>query len=374
MPEPVVPALAGPGPAGAPRLFDAGALRDLVDRAAACTGMPPDHRELFVAGLVEADLRGISSHGIVRLPAYVRAFGAGVVAAAPDVTVVSERGAVSLLDAGNGIGVVVGQLAMRRAVEQARQHGIGAVGVRNSNHAGMLAVHVMQATDAGMVGYFTSNGPAIMPPTGGRTAMLGNGPFAYAFPTDGAEPLVLDMACSAIARGKIRLAAANGDEIPLGWALDPDGEPTRDAKAAMAGVVLPMAGYKGYALAFVNELLAAALTGAAFAADMPREFLREGSTMLDRWSCGHLAIAIDAETFGGGAAVRASASRLIDLMHAAERAGDDEILVPGEPEQRTRARRVADGVPLSASTVRALAGLAEELGIAPLLRDGEDGP
>lgn len=372
MPEPIVPALAGSAPAAAPRLFDAEQLRLFVDRVAAGAGMPADHRELFVAGLIEADLRGISSHGIVRLPAYVRAFLAGVVTAAPDVTVVTERGAISLLDAGNGIGVVIGQLAMRRAVEHARRHGIGAVGVRNSNHAGMLAVHVMQASDAGMIGYFTSNGPAIMPPSGGRTAMLGNGPFAYAFPTDAADPLVLDMACSAIARGKIRLAAANGDEIPLGWALDRGGQPTRDAKAAMAGVVLPMAGYKGYALAFVNELLSAALTGAAFAAEMPREFLREGSTVLDRWSCGHLAIAIDVESFGAAAAVRAAAGRLIDLMHGAERAGDEEILVPGEPEQRARERHLAGGVPLSASTTGLLDELADELGIEPLARGGAE--
>jgi LDH2 family malate/lactate/ureidoglycolate dehydrogenase len=347
-------------------MFEAAELRRLVDGAAAAAGMPAEHRELFADGLVEADLRGVASHGIARLPAYTRAFIGGVVAPAPEVSLIEQRGAISLLDGGNGIGVVVGQLAMRRAVEQARGHGIGAVAVRNSNHAGMLASHVLQASDAGMIGYFTSNGPAIMPPWGGRTPMLGNGPFAFAIPTDSEHPVVLDMACSAVARGKIRLAAAGGQEIPLGWALDVDGAPTSDAKAAMAGVVLPMAGYKGYALAFVNEILSAALPGAALASEMPRGFLEEGSTVLDRWSCGHFMIAIDVDCFGAGATVRALAGRIVDLMHAAPRSGDDEILVPGEPERRERERRARDGVPLAQTTVALLDGLAQELGITPL--------
>ena len=185
----------------------------------------------------------------------------GVVNPRPEVKVLRKFGATELLDGDNGLGVVIGQLAMDRAVEIASELGVGVIAVRNSNHTGMLAVHVLKAASRDMIGYFTSNGPAIMAPFGGREARMGNSPFAYAIPTHSGEPIVLDLACSVVARGKIRMYADHGEPIPEGWALDAEGFPTRDAEAAMDGAVLPMAGYKGYGIAFVTEVIGAVLPG-----------------------------------------------------------------------------------------------------------------
>jgi LDH2 family malate/lactate/ureidoglycolate dehydrogenase len=297
---------------------------------------------------------------------YVRSFREGILNPAPELATVREAGATRVVDADNGLGVVVGQLAMDQAVELAAAHGVGVVAVRNSGHAGMLAIHVLRAAARGMIGFFTSNTPAIMPPWGGLEPRLGNGPIAYAIPADG-DPVVLDMACSAVARGKIRLYADRGEPLPDGWALDRDGRATRDPHAALEGVVLPMATYKGYALAFVNEVLAAALSGAALAADMPRDFLREGSTVLDRWCCGHLAIAFDVASFAEPAAFRATVGRLRELMRTTPPAPDGaRVLVPGEPEAACRAERIRDGVPLDPATLERLRAFAAEAGLAPL--------
>jgi LDH2 family malate/lactate/ureidoglycolate dehydrogenase len=319
---------------------------------------------LFAEALVDAELRGIESHGVARLPAYVRAFRRGVVNPAPALEVLRDGGATALVDGDNGLGVIVGQRAMDRAVELARACGVGAVAVRNSNHAGMLATHVRRGAEQGMIAFFTSNGPAIMPAWGGIEPRLGNGPFAWGIPSNGERPLILDMACSAVARGKIRLYAARGEELPSGWALDSEGRETRNATAALQGVVLPMATYKGYGIAFVNEILSAVLTGSCLAAEMPRDFLKEGSTVLDSWGAGHLAVALDVSRFIDPPLFKAGVDRLAQVVREgpAQSAGAG-VLIPGEPEDLMRRERERQGIPLS-ETVRAqLSSFADEIGI-----------
>ena len=162
--------------------ISAGALKTFVHRCGIAAGLSPEDASRLVDGVVEADLRGVASHGVSRLPTYLRALAGGVVNPRPAVQVLRSKGAVEVLDADNGLGVIVGQQAMERAVKRAGEFGVGTVSVRNSNHSGMLAAHVLKAPPHGAVGFFTSNGPAIMAPFGGREPRLGNGPVAYAIP------------------------------------------------------------------------------------------------------------------------------------------------------------------------------------------------
>jgi LDH2 family malate/lactate/ureidoglycolate dehydrogenase len=347
-------------------LVAADELRHFVEEAALAGGVPASQLDLFADGIVEADLRGVASHGVVRLPTYIRAFIDGVLNPAPTIDVLHSTGGVSIIDGDNGLGIVVGQLAMMHAIERARGAGIACVAVRNSNHAGMLAIHVLRAASADMIGFFTANAPALMPPWGGRSPRLGNGPLAFAVPTGSDTPVVLDMASSRVARGKIRLHAARGEPIPEGWALDRDGHDTTDAAAALDGVLLPIAEHKGYGLAFIAEILAAALSGAVFATEMPRGFLAQGSRVMDRWGCGHFAIAISLSSFTDAERVTGSIDALIASMKSSDPIGDGEIFVPGEPEARMRARQLEDGVRIDDATANLLEEFADEIGIPPL--------
>lgn len=343
-------------------------LRAYVERAGTRAGVPAAQLGLFVDSFVEADLRGVGTHGVTRIPAYVRAFLQGIINPAPALEVIRRSPATALVDADNGLGMVTGQLAMDLAIELASVAGVGVVSVRNSNHSGMLAVHVLRAAEAGLIGFFTSGGAAIMTPWGGMEPRLSNGPFAWALPrVDGQRPVVVDMASSASARGKIRQIATAGGQIPAGWALDAEGNETTDARAAMGGVVLPMAAHKGYGIGFVNEALSDVLAGAALAVDTPRAFLAEGATVLDSWKIGHFAMAFDPAVFVGTEAFAAGMERLVDSVRSTRlAAGASEILLPGEPEWRRRDESMRDGVRLPEGTVRALEAFALEIGIPGL--------
>lgn len=346
------------------RTVPVGDARGFVARAARFAGMPGGDAGLFVDGILEADLRGHWSHGVVRVPPYVRALAAGVVNPTPRVEAVREFGATALLDGDNGHGVVIGQIAVDRATELARRYGVGVVAVRNSNHTGMLATHVLRAARHDMIGYFTSNGPAIMAPYGGREPRLGNAPFAYAIPRRTGDPIVLDMASSQVARGKVRMHADRGEPIPEGWAIDERGLPTTDAAAGMRGSMVPMAGYKGYGIALVTEILASVLPGATLSVEMPRAFLEAGSTMLDSWGSGHLAVAVNVAAFADPEEFKAEVDRLVTYMKETPAAeGSDSILVPGEPEWNTRRDRIRNGIPLNATVASQLDAFAREIGI-----------
>jgi LDH2 family malate/lactate/ureidoglycolate dehydrogenase len=342
-------------------------LETFVRAVWAAAGAATADIEALTSAVVEADLRGVSSHGCARLPAYARAMAAGIVNPAPSPTRIGGGGAIEVLDGDNGLGLVLGRRAMSRAVELARLNGIGAVAVRNGNHTGMLAVHLAPATSAGMIGLVTSNAPAIMAPYGGRDPLLSNAPMAYGIPTRG-DPLVLDMAASATNRGRIRLYAQAGEPLPPGWALDEDGADTTDPAAALRGVVLPMGGHKGYGLAVVNEVLAGVLAGATLAVDMPRDFLQEGSRVLDRWRSGLLAIAIEVGSFlDPDEFLDQVGSLLAQLRSSRPAPGSAGVLVPGDVELERRAAQLQQGVEVGAPVVAALDELAQEMSVRPLV-------
>lgn len=342
-----------------PVTVDPGRLTSFVRAASLHAGLPEEDAGILADGLVSAELRGVASHGVARLGAYIRGFLAGHLNARPVVRVVRARGAAVTADADNGLGVVIGQRAMDLAVERATDYGVGVVAVRNSNHSGMLAQHVLRAAAQGAIGYFTSNGPALMALWGGRRAVVSNNPFAYAVPRVGAPPIVLDVACSAAARGRVRMAAARDEAIPPGWALDADGAPTTDPHAAMLGTVLPFGEHKGSGLAVINELLSAALPGAALSVAVSQAFLQEGATTLDSWGIGHLSVALDVAAFDDPGAFGGRVERFV----TAARSSGEDVLLPGELEDRRREECLARGVMIDAATVQSLRQLGEDLGI-----------
>jgi LDH2 family malate/lactate/ureidoglycolate dehydrogenase len=202
-------------------------------------GVPADQSTVIADVVVEGDLRGIESHGVLRLPSYIRRVKAGSMTAKTEPKVLRERGASLLLDAQHGFGQIAGVVAMKEAMSRAEKFGTGIVAVRNSGHFGIAAYYAMMALERKMIGMISANAAPCMAAWGGTQPLLGTNPICVAIPTGGDTDVVLDMASSLVARGKIRLALNKGDKIPLGWALDEQGQPTEDPAAAMKGTLLP---------------------------------------------------------------------------------------------------------------------------------------
>jgi LDH2 family malate/lactate/ureidoglycolate dehydrogenase len=258
------------------------------------------------------------------------------------------------------MGQVVAARAMEEATRRARQRGVGLVGVRNSNHFGMAAYFAMQALRHDMIGVALSNAPATMAPWGGARPYLGTNPMAIAVPAGDEPPIVLDMAMSTVARGKIILAAQEGLPIPEGWAVDPDSEPTTDPARALEGMVLPVGGAKGYGLATIVEILAGVLVGAAFGPHIGA--LYDNFTSPQR--LGHLLGAIDVQAVDAAERFKGRMDRLIREIRAVPRARHIErIYLPGEIEWLAEHRRRQEGIDLHPQTVQALATVADDLGI-----------
>jgi LDH2 family malate/lactate/ureidoglycolate dehydrogenase len=283
-----------------------------------------------------------------------------VVNARPSITAEEVTPVCTLVDGDDGMGFMVGRLAMERAIRSARAFGIGLAGARRSTHYGMAALYAMQAVDAGMIGMAFTNASPALPAWGGRTAFLGASPLAVGVP-GGKTPYILDMAMTVIARGKIRLAAQRGDPIPLGLALDGEGRPTTDASEAFRGVCLPFGGVKGAALSMLMEILAGVLTGANFAGDVKSLYFDHSTPQ----NVGHLFIALRPDLFVSGDEFRARMDTLTTRAKDCPRAeGFDEILIPGEPEARTREARLGTGIPLTADVLAALEREGSDAGVA----------
>ena len=344
----------------APPRFSPDALRDFGTQVLKAAGLLPEHAWRVADSLVFAEMRGIASHGLARLAIYVRRLQAGLVNPRPRMRWIVEQQALALLDADNGPGAVGAAAAMEKAVELAGRYGVGACAVRNSNHCGAMAYYVQMAVDRRMVGMAMSNANPTMTPWGGREAVLGTNPISVGVPTPGEVPFVLDMATSAAARGKILLAAKQGRPIPEGWALDRSGRPTRDANAALAGLLLPMAGPKGYGLALWVDILCGALAGSAFGRQIGalyEEFHRPQRV-------GHFMLAMDVGRLVDRATFERCVGELLAQVKSTPPAeGFEEVLVPGEPEARAARRAQREGIELPEEVYEELVELAQELGV-----------
>lgn len=338
----------------------ADALRGVCQQLLERVGVPSDQAALIARVIVRADLRGIASHGVLRLPAYVHKVQRGLMAARTQVTLVREKGATALLDGGGGFGQVAGVRGMEEAIRRAEEYGVGSVGVRNANHFGIAAYYAMMALKKGMIGLVVSNAAPSMAPWGGTEPLLGSNPVCVAIPTGEEVAVVLDMASAVVARGKIRLAARQGQKIPLGWALDAQGRPTDDPRAALKGTLLPIGGPKGYGIALVNDALAGVLTGSPFGPAIPS--LHDLSC---RSAVGFFFQALDVTAFAERAEFEARMQQMLATIRGSARAeGVERIYVPGEIEWEKEREREAHGVPVSEAVLDELRKLAKELGVA----------
>jgi LDH2 family malate/lactate/ureidoglycolate dehydrogenase len=334
----------------------ASALHSFVVTLLERLGLPLEHAGFTALALIDADLSGMSTHGVRLLPSYVARLRDGAISARPEMRVVSRTGAVSVLDGGNGLGQVVASWALEHSIEVARELGAAVTTVRRSNHLGALGSFTRAAAERGMVAFLTQNTRANMAPAGGRQAAVGNNPFSFAVPT-GAFPLVLDLSCSAVARSHINVAAENGEPIPEGWALDPDGRSTTDPEQALLGAVLPFAGHKGSGLATVMGALAGVLSGAKFGLEVPP--ITDYSQERD---LGHFLFLVDIGALGDGAALATRMDRYVQEITATPPVpGAAEVRVPGAASDRRRRHRLEHGVPLPPSLVETFRALAAEL-------------
>lgn len=322
--------------------------------------LPPQDGLTAAHALVKANLRGVDSHGVARVPMYCARLKQQVANPLPDIEVTRVAPAAALVDGDNGLGLVVGHRAMAEAIAIARECGIGLAGVKHSGHYGMGALYVLQAVEAGCIGLAFTNASPALPVWGGRTPFLGTSPFAAGVPAGAAPPFVLDMACSIVARGKLKFAAQRGESIPEGLALDKQGRPTTDGAAAFEGVVLPMGGVKGAGLSMLMDVLSGVYTGAAFGGDVRNPF-----TGLDGpQHTGHFFLAFKADLFMPGDIFETRMQTLGARVKAQPRAeGFEEILMPGEPEDRNEQERRSHGIPLTPDVIRSLEAEGDRVGL-----------
>jgi LDH2 family malate/lactate/ureidoglycolate dehydrogenase len=313
--------------------------------------------------MVAADLLGADGHGAFRLPRYVARLRAGGFNPRPDIRVVRQRGASALIDGDNGFGHLVIDRACTLAMETARQQGVAWVGVRMSNHAGAAGVHALRIAEAGLVGIYLAVGNANhMAPWGGTELLLSTNPIAIAIPGD-REPVLLDMATTVAAYGKVKLAADRGEMMPEGWMIDRQGNPLTDPTRAEGGSLLPIGGPKGFGLALMFGFLAGTLNGAAFGRDVI-DFNADDASATNT---GQTVIAVDPAAFGDPAVFRAQVENVRqEMTGSALRPGFDSIRLPGERAQALRRKRQAEGVPVPAALLGRLNALAAGHGIAPL--------
>ena len=341
--------------------FDPGELAAFAAAAFSAAGLPQDDAAVIGADLVRSNLRGIDSHGVSRIPMYLDRLRRGLVNPTPQITVTKVSGAAALIDGDNAMGFLPAHRATDVAVDLARDCGIGLAAVHRSTHFGMGALYALQAIEAGFILLvFTNSSPAIAM-WGGRTSFLGASPIAAGVPGGRHAPYVMDMAMTVIARGKIRLAAMRGEPIPEGLALDVDGNPTTDAARAFEGVCLPFGGVKGSVLATLMDLLAGVYTGANYAGDVKSLYFDHSEPQ----NVGHLFVALKPDLFMAMTDFEERMDQFVMTAKALPRAaGVDEILIPGEPEARTEAKRRRTGVPITANVVAELAAEAQRAGIA----------
>jgi L-2-hydroxycarboxylate dehydrogenase (NAD+) len=342
----------------------AAALAAFVRRAFEAAGLPSVDADILAGLMVEADLRGSDTHGVIRLPLYLRRLKAGGVNPRPNIRVVQERPATALVDGDNGMGHLVMRFAAMTAIEKAKRAGVGWVGARMSNHAGPAALYAMMPLAHDMIGIYLAVGSNNhLPPWGSTENLLGTNPIAIAIPAGEEPPIVLDMAPTVAAFGKVRLKMQRGEKMPVGWMIDREGKPLTDPRRAEEGLLLPIGDYKGYGLSLIIGLLAGTLNGAAFGQEVVDFVKQQGKAT----NTGHAVVAVSVDAFAPAAAFKQHVDAAIRTMRGAERLpGVERIWLPGEQSHRKRLDRTEKGIPMPKALRDNLDAAARDLGIAPL--------
>ena len=317
--------------------------------------------------MILADLRGSDGHGIFRLPQYVRRIRAGGMNVQPNIRAVQETVATALVDGDNGMGHLVMGFAAQVAIKKAERTGIGWVGVRRSNHAGPAALYAMMPLARDMIGIYLAVGSANhMPPWGGVELLLSTNPIAFAIPALEEPPIVLDIATSVTAYGKVKTKALRGEPMPEGWMIDALGRPLTDPRRAEEGFLLPIGTYKGYGLALVFGLLAGTLNGAAFGRDVI-DFNKDDKTPTNT---GQIIVALDIARFSPLEAFKRKVDEVIrDFRNSQRMPGVDHIRLPGEQSHATWLERSRLGIPMNDALLNGLRRLAGELDIEEIPGD-----
>jgi len=330
-------------------------LKELAERILVAAGVPEHKARLVAEALVAANLRGVDSHGVMLLPYYVDQLRAGNVDPDADGYVVSESGACLVFEACHGIGHYVSSVCCDHAVRLAREHGLGMVVSRNSSHFGAAAFWAQRISFAGMIGMAFTNASPSVPPWQGREGRIGTNPICVSLPSSGAGGWLLDMATTTVAKNRIYKAAAGGQpSIPAGWAMDADGIPTQDTQQALAGLLMPLGGYKGSGLGMLIEILCGVLGGGAMSVQLG------GLHSTSRRMCAsHCFLAIDIARMMPLPEFQARMEYLVTTVKSAKPAQRyDEVMVAGDPEWRTEGRRLQEGIPLDPSVWKRLTELA----------------
>lgn len=314
---------------------------------------------LLADSLVHADLSGIHSHGVLRVPEYIAKLTVGGVDPRGRPLVVRDVGACLVVDGGNSMGQIGMDYATKRVIERAAVHGIAAAGVRGSNHSGAMAYYAQQALPHGMIGIATTNALPTMAPWGGAERILGINPLGVAIPAGEERPIVYDAAFSGSSHGKIRIYQQKGWTLPEGWALDREGRPTTDPAAAIDGLLMPIGGFKGTALALIMGVLSSMLSGAAFGTELGD--MESGPTP---GQDGHFVAAIRVEAFEEPATFKRRVDKAIRQIHDCRpAAGVERIYAPGELEFLRQEEYRREGIPLNDVTLADLGQAATEVGV-----------
>ena len=314
--------------------------------------------------MAASDISGADGHGVFRLPQYIRRIKAGGLNTRPEIKVIRRARATALVDGDNGLGSLVVARAVEEAIALAAENGVGWAGVRRGNHAGAAAVYAAMPVQQDMIGlYFAVGNANHLPPWGGVDMLLSTNPIAVAVPALEEPPLVLDMATTVAAYGKVKVAAQQGKTMPEGWMIDRQGRPLTDPNRADDGFLLPIGGYKGAALALMFGTLAGTLNGAANGADVV-DFNKDDVTPTNT---GQAICAIDVKAFAEPTQFKRQVDAVIRQLHgSALLPGFDRIRLPGEDRARRIAERTANGIPIPPALNAALGKMAGELGIGPL--------
>ncbi len=343
------------------RRYPVGQLEDFIARAFVAVDMPDQDARIVAELMARADLEGADGHGIFRLPQYVRRIRAGGVNVRPEIRIAQEKSGMALVDGDNGMGHLVMRYAARHAVEKARESGVAWVGARHSNHAGPAALYSNMALEADMIGLYVAVGSANhLPPWGGMEMLLSTNPIAVSVPALEEPPIVLDMATTVAAYGKVKTAAQRGETMPEGWMIDREGKPLTDPNRADEGFLLPIGGPKGAGLSLIFGLLAGTLNGAAFGKDVI-DFNADSASATNT---GQFIVAISIEAFGDVEAFKRNVDEVVRDMRASPTLpGFDEVRMPGERAHRARIARGTDGIPIHEALSGTLEALATDLGI-----------
>lgn len=335
-------------------------------------GMNANDAALAADVLVTADLRGIDSHGVARLSGYVRLYEAGRANMNPDWKVIHETPSTANIDAGGGLGLTVAPKAMQLAMDKAKNVGTGWVSIQNSNHFGIAAYHAMMALEQDMIGIAMTNASPLVAPTNSKERMLGTNPMCYVFPAGKHQPMVVDLATSTAANGKLEIAQRANKQIPQGWMMDKNGNDTTDPNALKdGGVLLPLgsgdtkAGHKGFGLSAVVDIFSAVLSGANYGPWVPPfvSFLDPLPNQPGK-GIGHFVGAMRIDAFRPAADFKQHMDNWIDRFKQAEPIDANiPVVIPGEPEFAAFAERSVNGIPLNDKVIEDLTALAEKLKI-----------